>query len=76
MYYIRAHYPDDSIKLGNLDGQCAIKTSRPTSTAAWKNLGVIHRSARVAYWTLSDDRDNILAIKANPHFQETPNGTS
>lgn len=73
-HYIRAHYRDGSVKLGNLDGQAAIRHRRPRNSSHWKNLGVDTKSPSVYYWTLSDERDVELAKKFNPNYQEPANG--
>ena len=75
-HYIRAHYRDGSLILGNLDGQAAIKTRRPLTSSAWGKLLFGPKHPRVHYWTLSDAEDNILATKFNPHYQEPSRATS
>lgn len=75
-HYIRAHYADGSVKLGNLDGQAAIHHRRPRNSTAWNSLGVSIRAPSVHHWTLSNDKDEVLAKKFNPNYKERPNGSA
>lgn len=72
-YYIRAHRKDDSVILGNLDGQASLRVRRPERTNAWKQLGTpeYFKLPRVHHWTLTDSSDRVLLRKSNPYFKET-----
>lgn len=70
-YYICAHYPDDSLILGNGDGQTCLRHRRPERSSAWRALGVTILSPRVAYWTLQTSFGDILLRKPNPNHRSS-----
>lgn len=72
-YYIRAHYSDGSVILGNLDGQASLRFRRPERCVAWTRLGtpLFRVKPSVHHWTLTNNSDQVLFTKLNPQFKES-----